>query len=158
VTGGVVLDLQQCRTVDGEQVRTGESSALYPLTILPSAVVVDQRCSGDADPQDPCTVAPVPPDDLPTDDEAAVSAPVGDGVSLSWVQGLQSTGRPHDECVASLHALLLRVARHEASRRAGSLHLRGPELEDVAQQAADDALMAIKAKVGEFRGDSRFTT
>ena len=72
--------------------------------------------------------------------------------------GLQASGRDHDDCVAALHALLLRVARHEVARRAGSLQLGGPELEDVAQQAADDALMAIRTKVAGFRGDSRFTT
>lgn len=81
-----------------------------------------------------------------------------DAVSQEWVHGLQATGARHHECVARLHALLLRVARHEVSRRAGSLGLSGPELDDVAQQAADDALMAIKAKVGDFRGESRFTT
>ncbi len=57
-----------------------------------------------------------------------------------------------------LHALLVRVARHEAFRRGAMLQLQGPELEDVAQQAADDSLMAIKAKIAEFRGSSRFTT
>ncbi len=60
--------------------------------------------------------------------------------------------------MAALHALLLRVARYEVSRRAGSLQLRGPELEDIAQQASDDALMAIRSKVASFRSDSRFTT
>lgn len=34
----------------------------------------------------------------------------------------------------------------------------GPELDDLGHQAADDALMAIIAKVDEFRGASRFTT
>ena len=60
--------------------------------------------------------------------------------------------------MAAVHALLLRVARHEVARRAGSLQIRGPELGDVAQQATDDALMAIRTKVTGFRGDSRFTT
>ncbi len=57
-----------------------------------------------------------------------------------------------------LHTLLVRVARHEVFRRGSMLQLQGPELEDVAQQAADDSLMAIKAKLVEFRGNSRFTT
>lgn len=81
-----------------------------------------------------------------------------DESSRSWVEGLRATGARHDRCVAELHALLLRVARHEVSRRAGALQLSGPEADDVAQQAADDALMAIKAKVDGFRGESRFTT
>ena len=81
-----------------------------------------------------------------------------DVISAAWVQGLRASGNAHEECVAALHAVLLRVARHEVARRAGSLQLRGPELEDVAQQATDDALMAIRAKVAGFRGESRFTT
>jgi RNA polymerase sigma-70 factor (ECF subfamily) len=44
-------------------------------------------------------------------------------------------------------------------RRSGSLgNISGPELDDLAQQAADDALMAIAAKLDEFRGASQFTT
>lgn len=43
-------------------------------------------------------------------------------------------------------------------RRASSLQISGPELDDIVNQAGDDALMAVKAKVSEFRGDSRFTT
>jgi len=39
-----------------------------------------------------------------------------------------------------------------------SVQLQGPELEDIAQQASDDALMAIRSKVTSFRGESRFTT
>jgi RNA polymerase sigma-70 factor (ECF subfamily) len=89
---------------------------------------------------------------------ATAGVPLRDPVSQAWVDGLRSTGVRHHECVAQLHALLLRVARHEVSRRSGSLALSGPELDDVAQQAADDALMAIKAKLGDFRGESRFTT
>lgn len=81
-----------------------------------------------------------------------------DDVSQAWVDGLQASGVAHDRCVAQLHALLLRVARHEARRKATSVRLEGQELDDVVNQVADDALMAIKAKVGEFRGESRFTT
>lgn len=81
-----------------------------------------------------------------------------DDVSQAWVDGLQATGATHDRCVAQLHALLLRVARHEARRKVTSVRLEGQELDDVVNQVADDALMAIKSKVGEFRGESRFTT
>jgi RNA polymerase sigma-70 factor, ECF subfamily len=37
-------------------------------------------------------------------------------------------------------------------------HLRGGDLDDVANQAADDALMSILRKLDDFRGASRFTT
>jgi hypothetical protein len=57
--------------------------------------------------------------------------------------------------VARLHEALLRVARAELARRAGQLRISGPELDDLAFQAAADAVVA---KVGQFRGESRFTT
>jgi RNA polymerase sigma-70 factor, ECF subfamily len=81
-----------------------------------------------------------------------------DAESQSWVQGLRSVGPEREAALGRLHTLLLRVARHEAHRRSGSLQLRGPEVDDLANQAADDALMAIAAKVDGFRGESRFTT
>src|SRR5690242_12935560 len=40
----------------------------------------------------------------------------------------------------------------------GVAQLSGPELDDLACQAAADALMAITGKLGQFRGESRFTT
>lgn len=81
-----------------------------------------------------------------------------DAESRSWVQGLRSTAPERESALARLHGLLLRAARHEVHRRGESLQLRGPELEDLANQAADDALMAITMKVDGFRGESRFTT
>ncbi|MFC7106721.1 sigma-70 family RNA polymerase sigma factor [Nonomuraea rubra] len=38
------------------------------------------------------------------------------------------------------------------------LKLDGPELEDIAHQAAADALMAITGRLDKFRGEARFTT
>ena len=46
----------------------------------------------------------------------------------------------------------------EAARRGPRLAITGPELDDLAYQAAADALLAITAKIGQFRGESRFTT
>jgi RNA polymerase sigma-70 factor, ECF subfamily len=79
--------------------------------------------------------------------------------SRAWVEALKSRGPAYDEAVERLHALLLRAARHEVSRRRASLsYVRGEELEDIAMYAADDALMAILGKLDDFRGASRFTT
>jgi RNA polymerase sigma-70 factor, ECF subfamily len=64
-----------------------------------------------------------------------------------------------DDAVARLHPLLLRAARFELARRRDQLSDVGAaELDDLAYQAADDALMAILHKLDEFRGASRFTT
>ncbi len=38
------------------------------------------------------------------------------------------------------------------------MELTGPELDELAHQAAADALLAITGKLGQFRGESRFTT
>jgi RNA polymerase sigma-70 factor (ECF subfamily) len=52
--------------------------------------------------------------------------------------------------------MLLRIARHELSRR--NAPLSGVDLDDMAYQAAADALVAILGKLGTYRGESRFTT
>ena len=70
-----------------------------------------------------------------------------------------SPGRPAREAaLARLHEMLVRIARGEVGRRAPRLRLAGPELDDLAYQAAADALIAITGKLGQFRGESRFTT
>jgi hypothetical protein len=50
------------------------------------------------------------------------------------------------------------VAQRECRRRGLRLRVTGPELEDLAYQAAADALVATTRKLGQFRGESRFTT
>jgi hypothetical protein len=54
--------------------------------------------------------------------------------------------------------MLLRAAHRECRRRGPRLRITGPELDDLAYQAAADAVMAITRKLGQFRGESRFTT
>ena len=86
-------------------------------------------------------------------------APALDEDSREWLRGLRASGRERDDAIARLHALLLRAARFECARRRPMLpHLRGNDLEDIALQAADDALMSILVRLDSFRGDSRFTT
>jgi RNA polymerase sigma-70 factor (ECF subfamily) len=82
-----------------------------------------------------------------------------DSDSREWLQSLRGEGATRDEAVARLHALLLRAARFEVARRRPTLpHLRGNELDDIALEAADDALMSVLARLEDFRGASRFTT
>ena len=90
--------------------------------------------------------------------ESPVSESTPDHDSAAWVRGLGASGPAYDETVARLHGLLLRVARAELRRRRAQLPLAGPELDDLAHQAAADAVVAVVRKVGEFRGESRFTT
>ena len=82
-----------------------------------------------------------------------------DPESREWLRSLRGHGREHDEAVARLHALLLRAARFECARRRPTLpHLRGNDLDDIANQAADDALVSVLGRLDSFRGASRFTT
>jgi RNA polymerase sigma-70 factor (ECF subfamily) len=82
-----------------------------------------------------------------------------DDESRRWISGLRGGSHRRDQTIAALHALLLRVARHEVYRRRAMIgNALGPELDDLAQQAADDAVMTITSKIDEFRGASRFTT
>ena len=79
--------------------------------------------------------------------------------SREWLRGLRADGRERDDAVARLHELLLRAARFECARRRPALpHLRGNDLDDIANQAADDALVSVLARLDSFRGASRFTT
>jgi RNA polymerase sigma-70 factor (ECF subfamily) len=80
-------------------------------------------------------------------------------VSQAWVARLSCTGAERDAAVAELHDLLLSAARFEISRRRAAFpQLGGADLDDLAWQSADDALMSILRRLGDFRGDSQFTT
>ena len=82
-----------------------------------------------------------------------------DDESREWLRSLRAEGATRDEAVAQLHALLLRAARFEVSRRRAAMpHVRGDELDDIAAEAADDALMSVLRRLDDFRGASRFTT
>src|SRR3954454_19135369 len=75
-----------------------------------------------------------------------------------WIEGLSGSGAPHERTCQVLHELLLRAARREARQRGLHLRVAGPDLDDLACQAASDALLLIIRKVRDFRGESRFTT
>ena len=79
--------------------------------------------------------------------------------SRQWVEELRVGHPRHHQTVARLHDVLHRVAVYELSRRRHQLRsIRGPEFDDLAQQAADDALVNVLDRLDEFRGLSRFTT
>ena len=82
-----------------------------------------------------------------------------DEESRRWLDDLRAEGAVRDAAIARLHELLVRAARFEvARRRPALLHVRGNELDDIALEAADDALMSVLRRLDDFRGDSRFTT
>src|SRR4051794_27359470 len=101
----------------------------------------------------PATLAAPPP--APIGDPTGVTMP--DAESAAWVEALSGSGRSRNDAVARLHALLLRAARFEVARRRQARDAAG-DLDDIATQAADDALMAVMAKLPTYRGESRFST
>ena len=103
-------------------------------------------------------------DQLVSGDRSSTHAPgrhaaPGDRASRRWVEQLHADHPRHEQAAARLHDVLQRAALHELHRRRGLLvALSGPELDDVAQQCADDAMMKILARIDDFEGLSRFTT
>lgn len=93
-----------------------------------------------------------------TASEAAARRPL-DSASRAWLRQLQASGAVREAAIGRLHALLLAEARHEVRRRTAALaHPSGRDLDDLATQAADDALVAVLAKLDQFRGDALFAT
>jgi RNA polymerase sigma-70 factor, ECF subfamily len=89
---------------------------------------------------------------------ASAAAAELDPESAEWLRVLAGVGAVREAALARLHELLVRIAHGEVARRGPRLRISGPELEDLAYQAAADALLAITGKIGQFRGESRFTT
>jgi RNA polymerase sigma-70 factor (ECF subfamily) len=82
-----------------------------------------------------------------------------DDESHAWVRGLTVGRDDRDRTVARLHELMLRVARGEAARRRATLPSRGAEeIDEICVLAANDAVVAVLAKLDSFRGAARFTT
>lgn len=76
-----------------------------------------------------------------------------------WVELLAGSGPAHDDALRRLHALLLKAARTQVSRMYTTLPALGNvRVEDIINQAADEALVAVLGKLSDFEGRSRFTT
>src|SRR6266568_4388029 len=69
--------------------------------------------------------------------ESPAAAARPDAESAEWLRRLADSGPQREAALARLHGLLVRIARAEVTR---------------------DALLAITSKLGQFRGESRFTT
>jgi RNA polymerase sigma-70 factor, ECF subfamily len=86
---------------------------------------------------------------------ALTAAPPGE----EWHLDLNAQGIRGEDAVARLHGLMLRAARFEVFRRAGSLpQLSAVELDELAQDAADDAAVSVLRRLDDFRGESSFRT
>ena len=82
-----------------------------------------------------------------------------DSESRRWLERLRAEGRERDAAIADLRELLLRAASFEVRRRCATMsQIRGGDQEDLAEQSAGDAMVAILSKLDDFRGESQFTT
>jgi RNA polymerase sigma-70 factor (ECF subfamily) len=82
-----------------------------------------------------------------------------DPESAQWLDQLRADGHVREQAVQRLHELLLRAARFEVARRSRAVgYVRADEVDNIAQEAAADAVVAVLARLERFRGLSRFTT
>lgn len=87
------------------------------------------------------------------------TAPLRARTNEEWVRELGAGGEEQAAALADLRAYLLRAARYALQRHGGRLaHMSPADLDQLAEDCAQEALLAILEHLKEFRGDSRFTT
>jgi len=79
--------------------------------------------------------------------------------SADWLRDLASQGDEQAAAIADLRALLRRAALYTLSR--SGIHgasLASSQVEAIAEECAQEALLAILDRLGDFRAESKFTT
>jgi len=76
-----------------------------------------------------------------------------------WVHDLGDSGAVQEQAIADLRVILLRAVLYLFNRNLNDLRGMGrDEILQLAEDCAQDALIAILRQLPEFRGDSKFTT
>jgi RNA polymerase sigma-70 factor (ECF subfamily) len=76
-----------------------------------------------------------------------------------WIEALESGGELQEVALQDLYGILLRAASFTFQRNLGDLaHYNPEEIERLAEDCAQEALLAILNHLKEFRGSSKFTT
>ncbi len=79
--------------------------------------------------------------------------------SYDWVGRLTGTREVRDDAIRRLHELMVRASRFKLAHMAGAAAQLGPaRADEVVQSSADEAVLAILHRLGDFEGRSRFTT
>lgn len=79
--------------------------------------------------------------------------------NAEWLDELKSIGTDQARAIEDLRAYLLRAARYSLDRQRHELEGLPPtEIEQLAEDCAQDALLAILKHLDEFRFESKFTT
>jgi RNA polymerase sigma-70 factor (ECF subfamily) len=90
---------------------------------------------------------------------AGRSRPAEPAEPADWVQALTTPGGDQVVAMRQLHHLMLRAAAHQVWRMRAALPDPSPATVDVlVNQAADEAMTALLAKLHTFEGRSRFST
>jgi RNA polymerase sigma-70 factor (ECF subfamily) len=84
---------------------------------------------------------------------------LGEAGPMDWVTALHSTGAEQAVALRELHAVMVRAAGHQVWRMRSALPDPSPSSVDIiVNQATDEAMTALLAKLHTFQGRSRFTT
>ena len=76
-----------------------------------------------------------------------------------WLQELKDTGTAQEHAIADLQNILLRAVLYLFNRNMGDLSaLARDDILKLAEDCAQDALIAVMSHLSDFRGDSKFTT
>src|SRR5687768_17619940 len=76
-----------------------------------------------------------------------------------WLHDLSASGASQEAAIADLQNILLRAALFFFSRNLGDFQKRSrDEILKMAEDCAQEALIAIMKHLSDFRGDSKFTT
>jgi RNA polymerase sigma-70 factor, ECF subfamily len=76
-----------------------------------------------------------------------------------WLHDLKETGEAQEQAIDDLQNILLRAVLYLFNRNAGDLTgLANDEVSNLAEDCAQEALIAILNHLSDFRGDSKFTT
>ncbi len=78
--------------------------------------------------------------------------------NAEWLVALKADGAPQTAALSDLRAYLLRASRYALSRNRNARHLAPTDMNELAEDSAQDALSALVEHLHEFRGESRFTT
>lgn len=75
--------------------------------------------------------------------------------NAEWLSALRSSGAEQADAISDLRAYVLRAATHALRRRGGAA---STDVNQLAEDCAQNAVLAILQHLDDFRGASRFTT
>lgn len=96
------------------------------------------------------------PDDAPPLGEVLGASTARE--DFDWLGGLTANGSARTEAIGRLHELMVRAARFKLSRMGEASRLGQARADVIVQSSADEAVVAILARLSSFEGRSRFTT